>query len=65
MPESGGSSNQSGISYQNLFAAYQIASMLSGQELPPTHRIESVRIEAPTSVDDIVVSFGDGSCQFV
>ncbi len=36
MPELDGTTTQSGISYQNLYAAVRIAEMLSGQDLPAT-----------------------------
>lgn len=60
--ELGGPANQSGISYQNLFIAYQIAVMLGAEEsLPADSRIASVRGEAPTRVDDVVITHVDGS----
>ncbi len=65
MPEQGGPTTQSGISYQNLYAAFRIAEMLSGQELPATSKITAVRIEAPENVDDVVVTYEDGHRDYV
>ncbi len=65
MTESGGPTTQSGISYQNLYAAFRIAEMLSGQELPATSKITAVRIEAPEIVDDVVVTYEDGHRDYV
>ena len=45
MPEKGGTTTQSGISYQNLYAALRIAEMLSGQDLPATSKITGVRVK--------------------
>jgi hypothetical protein len=65
MPEQGGTTTQSGISYQNLYAALRIAEMLSGQDLPATSKITGVRVEAPVNVDDVVVSYEDGHRDYV
>jgi hypothetical protein len=65
MPEQGGPTTQSGISYQNLYAALRIAEMLSGQDLPVTSKITGVRVEAPVNVDDVVVTYEDGHRDYV
>lgn len=65
MPEQGGTTTQSGISYQNLYAALRIAEMLSGQDLPATSKIAGVRVEAPVNVDDVVVTYEDGHRDYV
>jgi hypothetical protein len=65
MPEQGGPTTQSGISYQNLYAALRIAEMLSGQDLPATSKITGVRVEAPVNVDDVVVTYEDGHRDYV
>jgi hypothetical protein len=65
MPEQGGTTTQSGISYQNLYAALRIAEMLSGQDLPATSQIISVRVEAPVNVDDVVVTYEDRHGDYV
>lgn len=65
MTEQGGTTTQSGISYQNLYAALRIAEMLSGQDLPATSKITGVRVEAPVNVDDVVVTYEDGHRDYV
>jgi hypothetical protein len=65
MSEQGGPTTQSGISYQNLYAALRIAEMLSGQDLPATSKITGVRVEAPVNVDDVVVTYEDGHRDYV
>lgn len=65
MPELDGTTTQSGISYQNLYAALRIAEMLSGQDLPGTSKITGVRVEAPVNVDDVVVTYEDGHRDYV
>jgi hypothetical protein len=65
MRERGGPTTQSGISYQNLYAAMRVAEMLSGQDLPATSKIIGVRVEAPESVDDVVVTYEDGRRNYV
>jgi hypothetical protein len=65
MPELDGTTTQSGISYQNLYAALRIAEMLSGQDLPATSKITGVRVEAPVNVDDVVVTYEDGHRDYI
>ena len=65
MPELDGTTTQSGISYQNLYAALRVADMLSGQDLPVTSKIIGVRVEAPVNVDDVVVTYEDGHRDYV
>ena len=64
--ERGGPANQSGVSYQNLYTTHQIAVMLGTDASLPAHRrIISVRGEAPALVDDVLITFADGSRTFV
>jgi hypothetical protein len=65
MAEPGGTTTQSGISYQNLVAARSVSVMLSAGELPDIDRPGAVRVEAPTEVDDVVITFADGHRTFI
>ncbi len=64
MAESGGTTTQSGIYYQN-----SIATLYLGRLIDPLRTsseiIESVRIEAPEEVDDIVITYSNGLKYFV
>lgn len=65
MSERGGAATQSGILYQN-----SVASLYLGRLCDPTPRTDAdtvvgVRIEAPTAVDDIVVTYQDGHRLFI
>lgn len=64
MSESGGTTTQSGIYYQN-----SIAALFLGRLVDPTRdsskSIESVRVEAPESVDDIVVRYSNGNTEYI
>src|SRR6266498_585959 len=59
MSEAGGSTTQSGILYQNSVAALYMGRLLDESIRPESERVIQVRVEAPTHVDDIVVSFSD------
>lgn len=59
MTEAGGSTTQSGITYQNSVAALFLGRLLDVSNRPEKERVESVRVEAPTEVDDVVITFGD------
>ena len=59
MTEAGGSTTQSGITYQNSVAALFLGRLLDVSIRPEKERVESVRVEAPTEVDDVVITFGD------
>lgn len=60
MTEAGGSTTQSGIFYQNSIAALYLGRLLDVSYRSDIERVERVRVEAPTEVDDTVVSFADG-----
>ena len=59
MSESGGSTNQSGILYQNSVAALYLGRLLDESFRPESERVIQVRVEAPTHVDDIIITFSD------
>jgi len=63
MPQSGGSTTQSGIYYQNSVTALYLGRMLRAR--PGERVVASVRAEAPESVDDTVAIFADGGRDFV
>src|SRR5688572_25302886 len=63
MPQSGGSTTQSGIYYQNSVTALYLGRMLRAR--PGERDVTSVRAEAPESVDDTVATFADGGRDFV
>lgn len=60
MSEPGGSTTQSGIWYQNSVAALHLGRMCDAAERPDSEQVVEVRVEAPTSVDDVVLTFADG-----
>jgi len=60
MTEAGGASTQAGIYYQNSVAALFLTELLELDPAPPRERVVSVRVEAPTDIDDIVVDYADG-----
>ena len=59
MTELGGSTTQSGILYQNSVTALYLGRLLDVSERPDIERVEQVRAEAPTDVDDTVVTLAD------
>ncbi|MBT3066735.1 NACHT domain-containing NTPase [Rhodoferax sp. U11-2br] len=65
MAEAGGATTQAGIFYQNSVAALYLADLLELGAEPPRERVIEVRVEAPTDVDDIVVRYADGHCQYL
>jgi len=65
MTELGGASTQAGIHYQNSVAALFLADLLELDPAPPRERVISVRVEAPTDVDDIVIEHADGHRNYV
>jgi hypothetical protein len=65
MPESGGSTTQAGIYYQNAVATRYLGRMLDPLQHSPTESIVEVRVEAPEEVDDIVVAFASGRREFI
>ncbi|WP_157380325.1 NACHT domain-containing protein [Burkholderia ubonensis] len=66
MTESGGPTTQSGIYYQNSIAALYLGALLDLRAPNNgTTRITSVRVEAPEDIDDIVVTYADGSTLYI
>src|ERR1041385_5339734 len=65
MTERGGPTTQSGILFQNSVTALRSGRMLDPSERPDSETIVYVRAEAPTSVDDTVVTFRDGHREFI
>ena len=65
MPERGGPTAQAGISYQNSVAALYMGRLCDDTPRLPHERVTSVRVEAPTSVDDTVIEFADGHREYV
>jgi|GEM_PF-1163505 len=63
--ERGGPANQSGILYQNSIAALYLGRLCDSTPRPDEHAVEGVRVEAPTAVDDIVVTYRDGHRTFI
>lgn len=65
MSEQGGPTTQSGIFYQNSVTALYLGRLLDATECPASERIIQVRVEAPVSVDDIVITFGDEHKEYI
>ena len=65
MPESGGSTTQSGIYFQNTVAALYLGRMLDPRLSDLTQRVSEVRVEAREYVDDVVVTFADDHHHFI
>ena len=65
MPESGGTTTQSGILYQNSIAALNLGRLCDMRQRPASERVVEVRIEAPEFVDDIVVTYADRHCDWI
>src|SRR5690349_14638105 len=65
MTEAGGPANQSGILYQNSVAALYLGRLCDSIPRPDEHAIVGVRVEAPTAVDDIVITYRDGHRTFI
>jgi NACHT domain len=59
MPETGGTTTQSGIFYQNSVAALYVGRLCDMRTRPASERVAQVRVEAPDHVDDIVIMFAD------
>lgn len=60
MSEPGGSTTQSGIWYQNSVTALHLGRMCDAVARPDPEQVVEVRVEAPTSVNDVVLTFADG-----
>ncbi|HVE72478.1 MAG TPA: ATP-binding protein [Thermoanaerobaculia bacterium] len=65
MPETGGTTTQSGILYQNSITALYLGRLIDPTERTDTERIAFVRAEAWEDVDDTVVGFGDGHAEYI
>jgi nucleoside phosphorylase len=65
VPEGGGSSTQSDILYQNSVGALYLGRLCDVIPRGENERVINVRFEAPTEVDDIVVTFADGSSNYI
>src|SRR5205823_9430666 len=65
MTERGGTTTQSGILFQNSVTALRFGRMLDSTARPDSEAVVIVRAEAPTSVDDTVVTFRDGHREFI
>ena len=65
MSEPGGSTTQSGIFYQNSISALFLGRLCDAVARPDDEWVDAVRVEAPTEVDDTVVSFADGHRTFI
>ena len=63
--ERGGATTQSGIFYQNSVAALYLGRLCDATTRPKTLHVSGVRVEAPTDVDDIVVTFADGHKTYI
>jgi hypothetical protein len=60
MPERGGPTAQSGILYQNSVTALYLGRLCDSTQRQPAEMVVKVRVEAPESVDDTVVTYSDG-----
>ena len=60
MPEAGGPSTQSGIKYQNTWAALYLGRLIDPKSRPASETVVSVQLEAMEAVDDIVVTYRGG-----
>jgi hypothetical protein len=65
MTEAGGPANQSGILYQNSVAALFLGRLCDSIARPEEDAVIGVRVEAPTQVDDIVVTHRDEHRSFI
>lgn len=65
MPERGGTSTQSGILFQNSITALYLGRLLDPAQRKPSDRVIHVRAEAPSIVDDIVVTFADEHSEYI
>jgi len=59
MPELGGPTTQSGVFYQNSISALYLGRLCDGVVRPQNELVVEVRVEAPDSVDDTIITFED------
>lgn len=66
-PEAGGPTTHAGINFQNCIAVLRVARMLSGTEFGENSlgKIIAVRSEAPTEVDDVVVTYSSQRREYI
>lgn len=65
MAETGGPSTQSGIYYQNTWAALYLGCLIDPLSRSANETVVSVQLEAPESVDDIVVTYRSGFKRYI
>lgn len=65
MSESGGTTTQSGIFYQNSIAALYLGRLVDSHLRPTNDRVVDIRVEAPEHVDDIVVRHAEGGRSYI
>lgn len=58
--ERGGPTTQSGIQYQNSITALYMGELIDPCDIANRDKVVAVRVEAPESVDDTVVTYADG-----
>ena len=63
--EQGGPTAQSGILYQNSIAALYLGRLLDTRSRPLYELVKKVRVEAPFSVDDVVVTHADDHKHYI
>ena len=64
MAEAGGTTTQSGIYYQNSIAALYLGRLIDSSRANE-QTIDSVRVEAPEAVDDIVIIYTNGKKEYI
>ena len=64
MAERGGTTTQSGIYYQNSIAALYLGKLIDSSRID-IKTLESVRVESPDAVDDIVIRYADNSSEYI
>lgn len=65
MAERGGPTTQSGILYQNSVTALYLGRLCDATQRPASDFVQSVRVEAPENVDDIVITFVDQHKEYI
>lgn len=65
MTEPGGPTTQSGIFYQNSVSALYLGRLCDATARPDAERVVGVRVEAPSNVDDTVVTFADSHRTYI
>ena len=65
MTEAAGPSNQDGVHYQNTVATAYLAELLNLLLATVRESVTQVRVEAPSHVDDIVVTYADRHREFI